>query len=161
MRKIWICGAKGQIGQAINEIIDKLEIMKELGYPVLLGTSRKSVIGRMVGICFTFSSFFERPVPFAERVGVNFTDFSIVGINSVCFLFNIGKLCIHGRADAFFDSGQNRLSDQVDIAVGQRTGGVEFFVAVYFFTAAVSGDRKGISSEFGQRRRTFAFRFEF
>ena len=27
------------------EIIDKLEIMKELGYPVLLGTSRKSVIG--------------------------------------------------------------------------------------------------------------------
>ena len=45
MRKIWICGAKGQIGQAINEIIDKLEIMKELGYPVLLGTSRKSVIG--------------------------------------------------------------------------------------------------------------------
>ena len=25
MRKIWICGAKGQIGQAINEIIDKLE----------------------------------------------------------------------------------------------------------------------------------------
>ena len=30
MRKIWICGAKGQIGQAINEIIDKLEIMKEL-----------------------------------------------------------------------------------------------------------------------------------
>ena len=45
MQKIWICGAKGQIGQAINEIIDKLEIMKELGYPVLLGTSRKSVIG--------------------------------------------------------------------------------------------------------------------
>ena len=45
MRKIWICGAKGQIGQAINEIIDKLEMMKELGYPVLLGTSRKSVIG--------------------------------------------------------------------------------------------------------------------
>ena len=32
MQKIWICGAKGQIGQAINEIIDKLEIMKELGY---------------------------------------------------------------------------------------------------------------------------------
>ena len=29
----------------ILEIIDKLEIMKELGYPVLLGTSRKSVIG--------------------------------------------------------------------------------------------------------------------
>ena len=27
------------------DIIDKLEIMKELGYPVLLGTSRKSVIG--------------------------------------------------------------------------------------------------------------------
>ena len=27
------------------EIIDKLEIMEELGYPVLLGTSRKSVIG--------------------------------------------------------------------------------------------------------------------
>lgn len=27
------------------EIIDKLEIMKELGYPVLLGISRKSVIG--------------------------------------------------------------------------------------------------------------------
>ena len=27
------------------EIIDKLEIMKELGYPVLHGTSRKSVIG--------------------------------------------------------------------------------------------------------------------
>ena len=27
------------------EIIDKLEIMKELSYPVLLGTSRKSVIG--------------------------------------------------------------------------------------------------------------------
>ena len=25
MQKIWICGAKGQIGQAINEIIDKLE----------------------------------------------------------------------------------------------------------------------------------------
>ena len=45
MQKIWICGAKGQIGQAINEIIDKLEIMKELGSPVLLGTSRKSVIG--------------------------------------------------------------------------------------------------------------------
>ena len=143
------------------EIIDKLEIMKELGYPVLLGTSRKSVIGSMVGICFTFSSFFERPVPFAERVGVNFTDFSVVSINSVCFLFNVGKLCIHGRADAFLDSGQNRLSDQVDIAVGQRTGGVEFFVAVYFFTAAVSGDRKGISPEFGQRRRAFAFRFEF
>ena len=88
--------------------------------------SRKSVIGRMVGICFTFSSFFECPVPFTERVGVNFTDFSIVSINSVCFLFNIGNLCIHGRSDAFFDSGQNRLSDQVDIAVGQRTGGVEF-----------------------------------
>ena len=32
MRKIWICGAKGQIGQAINEIIDKLEsALDELG----------------------------------------------------------------------------------------------------------------------------------
>lgn len=93
----------------------------------------------MVGICFTFSSFFERPVPFAERVGVNFTDFSVVSINSVCFLFNVGKLCIHGRADAFLDSGQNRLSDQVDIAVGQRTGGVEFFVAVYFLQQLCPG----------------------
>ena len=27
------------------EIIDKMEILNELGYPVLLGTSRKSVIG--------------------------------------------------------------------------------------------------------------------
>ena len=25
MQKIWICGAKGQIGRAINEVIDKLE----------------------------------------------------------------------------------------------------------------------------------------
>ena len=25
MQKIWICGAKGQIGCAINEVIDKLE----------------------------------------------------------------------------------------------------------------------------------------
>ena len=29
----------------IGEIIDKMEILNELGYPVLLGTSRKSVIG--------------------------------------------------------------------------------------------------------------------
>ena len=27
------------------EIIDKLEIMQKLNYPILLGTSRKSVIG--------------------------------------------------------------------------------------------------------------------
>lgn len=25
MQKIWVCGAKGQIGQAINEVVDKLE----------------------------------------------------------------------------------------------------------------------------------------
>ena len=35
MQKIWICGAKGQIGQAINEIIDKLEFKvldTDIGY---------------------------------------------------------------------------------------------------------------------------------
>ena len=35
------------------EIIDKMEILNELGYPVLLGTSRKSVIGLTLGLPVT------------------------------------------------------------------------------------------------------------
>ena len=25
MQKIWVCGARGQIGQAVNDVVDKLE----------------------------------------------------------------------------------------------------------------------------------------
>lgn len=26
MQKIWVCGARGQIGQAVNDVVDKLEL---------------------------------------------------------------------------------------------------------------------------------------
>lgn len=28
MQKIWVCGARGQIGQAVNDVVDKLELNK-------------------------------------------------------------------------------------------------------------------------------------
>ena len=28
MQKIWVCGARGQIGQAVNDVVDKLEFVE-------------------------------------------------------------------------------------------------------------------------------------